>query len=41
MYLAEKQINAKETTTKMNQVTIEKAKKWETTLKKEIIYWGN
>ena len=41
MYLAEKQIDVKETTTKMNQVTIEKAKKWETTLKKEIIYWGN
>ena len=41
MYLSEKQMDTKETTTKMNKVEIEKAKKWEITLKKEIIYWGN
>ena len=41
MHLLEKEMNVTETSIKMNEVPIEKAKKWELTLKKEIIYWGN
>ena len=41
MHLLEKEMNVTETSIKMNEVPIEEAKKWELTLKKEIIYWGN
>ena len=41
MHLLEKEMNVTETSIKMNEVPIEKAKKWELTLKKEIIHWGN
>lgn len=30
-----------QTTTKMNEISLDKADKWDITLKKEIIYWGN
>lgn len=38
MYLLEKEMNTQETSTKMNEIPIEEAKKWEITLKKEIIH---